>query len=102
VLKWSTNGTVAAVRAAFVPVSGAIYGKSPETFSRTLNVKGVGNTPIFMDCYFWCGWPDDANTAPEYDGWQNRGDTHATNRFRARLQQAKKHCFAGSQIKTFR
>jgi len=94
-LKWSADGTVAAISALFVPVSGAVYGKPPERFWRTPNVKDVGNIPMFMDCYFWCGWPDDTNTPPEYDGWQNRSDTDAINRFCATLQQAKKRCFAG-------
>jgi len=64
----------------YVPV-GDVYGTPTEGFWRTPNVKGVGNIPMFLDCYFWCGWPEHTNTPPEYDGWQNRGDEDAINRF---------------------
>jgi prepilin-type N-terminal cleavage/methylation domain-containing protein len=64
----------------YVPI-GEVYGKPPERFWRTPNVKGANNIPMFMDCYFWCGWPDDTNTPPEYDGWQQRSDADAINRF---------------------
>jgi prepilin-type N-terminal cleavage/methylation domain-containing protein len=65
----------------YVPIGADVYGKPPERFWRTANVKGANNIPMFMDCYFWCGWPDDTNTPPEYDGWQNRSDADAINRF---------------------
>ena len=64
----------------YVPV-GTVYGKAPERFWRTINVKGGNNIPMFLDCYFWCGWPDDDDTPPEYDGHQLRPDENAMNRF---------------------
>jgi prepilin-type N-terminal cleavage/methylation domain-containing protein len=64
----------------YVPI-GTVYGKSPERFWRTINVKGGNNIPMFLDCYFWCGWPDDDDTPPEYDGHQLRPDENAMNRF---------------------
>jgi len=65
----------------YVPIGAEVYGKPPERFWRTPNVKGANNIPMFLDCYFWCGWPDDTNTPPEYDGWQNTSDADAINRF---------------------
>jgi prepilin-type N-terminal cleavage/methylation domain-containing protein len=65
----------------YVPVGSDVYGKSPKRFWGTPNVKGGNEIPMFLDCYFWCGWPDDDDTPPEYDGWQNRSDTDAMNRF---------------------
>ena len=64
-----------------VPVGSDVYGKSPKRFWRTINVKGGHDIPMFLDCYFWCGWPDDDDTPPEYDGWQYRGDDNAMNRY---------------------
>ena len=34
-----------------------------------------------MDCYFWCGWPDDDDTPPLSDGAKITGDENAMNRF---------------------
>jgi hypothetical protein len=36
---------------------------------------------MFMDCYLWCGWPDDDDSPPEYDGHQIRSDANAMNYF---------------------
>lgn len=55
--------------------------KPHERFWRTPNVKGTSEIPMFMDDYFWCGWPDNDDTPPEYDGWQDRNDANAMNRF---------------------
>jgi prepilin-type N-terminal cleavage/methylation domain-containing protein len=65
----------------YVPVGDTVYGISPNGFWRTTNVKGSSEIPMFMDCYFWCGWPQATNTPPEYDGWQERSDANAMNRF---------------------
>ena len=58
-----------------------LYGKPAERFWRTPNVRGASEIPMFLDCYFWCGWPDDDDTPPAYDGWQQRSDADAMNRF---------------------
>jgi prepilin-type N-terminal cleavage/methylation domain-containing protein len=65
----------------YQPVGDNVYGISAEGFWGTPNVKGADNIPMFLDCYFWCGWPQSTNTPPEYDGWQNRSDADAINRF---------------------
>lgn len=58
-----------------------VYGKPPNRFWRTPDVKGAPDIPLFLDCYFWCGWPDaDDNPPPEEDA-QQRSDADAMNRF---------------------
>jgi hypothetical protein len=65
----------------YVPIGTDVYGKSTERFWRTPNVRGASEIPMLLDCYFWCGWPDDDDTPPQYDGYQYRGDDNAMNRF---------------------
>jgi prepilin-type N-terminal cleavage/methylation domain-containing protein len=64
----------------YVPI-GSVYGKPPERFWRTPNVNGVANIPLFLDCWAWCGWIDDTDMPPEYDGHRRTGDTDSINRF---------------------
>ncbi len=73
----------------YVPDGATVYGKPAEDFWRSPNVKGVGNIPLFLDCWFWCGWPDNFDTPPGYDGEQWPGDQDSMQRFRInRHQQA--------------
>jgi prepilin-type N-terminal cleavage/methylation domain-containing protein len=65
----------------YVPIGDNVYGKAPNRFWRNINVKNGNEIPMFLDCYFWCGWPDDDDTPPEYDGHQKRPDVDAMNRF---------------------
>jgi prepilin-type N-terminal cleavage/methylation domain-containing protein len=65
----------------YKPGTSAVYGKPAERFWRTVGVKGSADIPMLMDCYFWCGWPDDDDTPPEYEDAQNRSDADAMNRF---------------------
>lgn len=39
--------------------------------------------PLFLDCWFWCGWPDQTDTPPPFDDRLARypGDDNAMNRF---------------------
>ncbi len=46
-----------------------------------LFVSVVVGIPLFMDCYFWCGWPDDDDEPPRAYDWQDRSDANAMNRF---------------------
>ena len=57
----------------YVPPEDGIY-KLAARFWRTPNVKGAANIPMFLDCYFWCGWPDDDDSPPLRDGFQNHDD----------------------------
>ncbi len=65
----------------YVPGTDPLYGKPADYYWRTPNVKGAANILMFMDCYFWCGWPEDNDDPPEYDGAQVRSDANALNRF---------------------
>jgi len=64
----------------YVPGDSVVY-KPAARFWRTPNVKGAADIPLFLDCYFWCGWPDDDDRPPLYDGWQFRDDSDAMNRY---------------------
>ncbi len=50
-------------------------------FWRTANVRGAYDIPLFLDCYFWDGWPDYDDAPPEVMDWQDRSDQNAMNRF---------------------
>ena len=43
---------------------GTLYGKPAQFFWKTPNVKGAAQVPLFLDCWFWCGWPDNTDTPP--------------------------------------
>jgi prepilin-type N-terminal cleavage/methylation domain-containing protein len=62
---------------------GLLYGKSAQYFWKTPNVKGASEVPLFLDCWFWCGWPEHTNTPPALDDRSARipGDDNAMNRF---------------------
>jgi prepilin-type N-terminal cleavage/methylation domain-containing protein len=60
-----------------------LYGKPAQFFWKTPNVKGAAQIPLFMDAWFWCGWPDNTDTPPKADDRNARipGDENAMNRF---------------------
>jgi len=62
---------------------GVLYGKPGQFFWKTPNVKVASEVPLFLDCWFWCGWPDDTDTPPRFDDRQARhpGDDNSMNRF---------------------
>jgi len=62
---------------------GVLYGKPAQFFWKSPNVKGASQVPMFLDCWFWCGWPDNTDTPPRIDGREARipGDDNAMNRF---------------------
>jgi len=51
------------------PPEGAAWGGMPENFWRTTNVKGAGNIPLFLDCWWMGGFPLDEDNPPEYEQW---------------------------------
>jgi prepilin-type N-terminal cleavage/methylation domain-containing protein len=63
--------------------SGVLYGKPAQFFWKTPNVKGAAEVPLFLDCWFWCGWPDYDDTPPPSEERKDRypGDDNAMNRF---------------------
>jgi len=62
---------------------GVLYTKPAQFFWKTPNVKQASQVPLFLDCWFWCGWPDDTDTPPKLDDRSARypGDDNAMNRF---------------------
>ncbi len=67
----------------YQPASDPLYGKAAKYFWRTPNSKGAAQVPLFLDCWFWCGWPEDKDTPPAVDGREGRlsGDVDSMNRF---------------------
>jgi prepilin-type N-terminal cleavage/methylation domain-containing protein len=68
----------------YVPGQDPLYGMPADDFWRTPNnVKGAFNIPLFLDCWFWDGWPLNGNQPPVGDGREYRrgGDGEAMNRF---------------------
>lgn len=60
-----------------------LYGKPKAFFWKTPNIKGAAQVPLFLDCWFWCGWPDDTDSVPVADDRSARlsGDVDSMNRF---------------------
>lgn len=60
-----------------------LYGKPRDAFWKSPNVRGAARVPLFLDCWFWCGWPDDTDSAPVADDRSARltGDVDSMNRF---------------------
>ncbi len=65
---------------------GILYGtKNAEFFWKTPGVKGAFEIPLFLDCYFWCGWPEYNNSPRELEeklpGSYKTTDADAMDRF---------------------
>ncbi len=67
----------------YQPLSDPLYGKAAKYFWRTPNAKGASQVPLFLDCWFWCGWPEHRDTPPKADDRSGRlsGDVDSMNRF---------------------
>jgi prepilin-type N-terminal cleavage/methylation domain-containing protein len=65
----------------YAPVGDAVYGKPANRFWKSTNANGASNIPMFLDCWAWCGWIDETDTPPEFDGHTRLGDTDSINRF---------------------
>ncbi|HNS22022.1 MAG TPA: prepilin-type N-terminal cleavage/methylation domain-containing protein [Sedimentisphaerales bacterium] len=73
---------------------GTLYGKPAQFFWKTPNVKGAALIPLFLDCWFWCAWPDNTDTPPKADDRAARytGDDNAMNRFCINRHQYAVNC----------
>jgi hypothetical protein len=58
-----------------------LYDQAAKYYWGTANVKGGSNIPLFMDCWFWCGGPENDDTPPAWDGHRIIGHTESMNRF---------------------
>lgn len=65
----------------YIPGTDPLYNKEAERFWKTPNVKGTADVPMLLDCYFWCGWPDDDDTPPTEEDKQEKSDENAMNRY---------------------
>jgi len=58
-----------------------LYGQSAKYYWRTVNVKGGADIPLFLDCWFFCGGPENDDTPPSYDGERLAPHVESMNRF---------------------
>jgi len=85
---WSTSGRTEGYYGSYgingyiyAPVGSDVYGKPSSRFWKTRDVPNANSIPMFLDSWFWCGWVDDTDTPPEFDGEVRPGDTDSINRF---------------------
>jgi prepilin-type N-terminal cleavage/methylation domain-containing protein len=80
---WGSYGINGWVYQNAQPAGGDLYDKPAKFFWKTPNVKSAAQIPLFLDCWFWCGWPENTNTPPKEDsrGARYPGDDDAMNRF---------------------
>jgi len=65
----------------YVCADTTLYGKPAAAFWKTPNVSGGSEIPLFLDCWFWCGWPDHTDTPPSFDGERWPNDVDSMQRF---------------------
>jgi prepilin-type N-terminal cleavage/methylation domain-containing protein len=58
-----------------------LYGQSAKYFWGTSNVRGGNNIPLFLDCWFFCGGPENNDVPPKYDGERLAPHSESMNRF---------------------
>jgi hypothetical protein len=65
----------------YVAAQDPLYGQAARDYWGTVNVKGSHNIPLFLDCWFWCGGPENDDVPPQFDGHRMTGHTNSMNRF---------------------
>jgi len=63
------------------PKGGDLYGKPAMFFWKTPNIKGASEVPLFLDCVFWCAWPDNTDRPSSYPDEHWSGDNDSMHRF---------------------
>ena len=58
-----------------------LYGQSAKYYWGTSNVRGGNNIPLFLDCWFFCGGPENDDAPPKYDGERLAPHSESMNRF---------------------
>ena len=58
-----------------------LYGQAAKNYWGTVNVKSGASIPLFLDCWFFCGGPENDDTPPIYDGERFAPHTNSMNRF---------------------
>lgn len=65
----------------YVAAEDPLYGQAAKYYWGSVNVRGGNNIPLFLDCWFWCGGPENDDTPPAWDGHRMTGHTESMNRF---------------------
>ena len=58
-----------------------LYGQAAKGYWGNIYVKTPSQVPLFLDCWFWCGGPENDDPPPKYDGEKVTGHTNSMNRF---------------------
>ena len=65
----------------YVAAEDPLYGQAAKYYWGTVNVRNNASIPLFLDCWFWCGGPENDDIPPGYDGERFDGHTNSMNRF---------------------
>ena len=50
----------------YKPGQDPLYGQPAKGYWRTKNLRGLSNIPLFLDCWFWCGGPENDDPPPNF------------------------------------
>lgn len=65
----------------YKPGQDPLYGQPAKGYWRTKNLRGLNNIPLFLDCWFWCGGPENDDPPPKFDGEKVTPHRDSMNRF---------------------
>jgi len=63
------------------PAGEVVHGRTTKENWRSANLKGGNNIPVFMDGWWWDGWPREVDEPPEYDWHRERSTSNNMRRF---------------------
>ena len=58
-----------------------LYGQAAKDYWGTINVRNVSQIPLFLDCWFWCGGPENDDLPPQTEGERRTGHIDSMQRF---------------------
>jgi prepilin-type N-terminal cleavage/methylation domain-containing protein len=65
----------------YKPGQDPLYGQAAKDYWRTINVRNVSQIPLFLDCWFWCGGPENDNKPPQTEDDRRTGHRDSMQRF---------------------
>jgi prepilin-type N-terminal cleavage/methylation domain-containing protein len=76
----------------YKPGTPEVYGQPAKGYWSTTNVRNAHQIPLFMDCWFWCGGPENGNLPPAFDGEKRSGHRDSMQRFCLDRHQGTINC----------
>lgn len=65
----------------YKPGQDPLYGQPAKGFWRNIFVKTPNQVPLFLDCWYWCGGPENDDRPPSYDGEKINSAVESMSRF---------------------